>query len=90
MIETYIPVRMLRYESYSLLIVPKRHTAMYRERSFRASGPRLWNELTDHIKLTASKDIFCKVLKTHLFDNQFIMYEMYLIYMSSEYVLIVF
>ena len=67
LIEKYIPVRMLRSESYSLLRVPRSHTAMYGERSFRASAPRLWNELPNHIKLAASKDIFCKVLKTHLF-----------------------
>ena len=52
----YIPVRMFRSESYSLLRVPKRHTAL-----------RLWNELPNHIKLAASKDIFSKVIKTHLF-----------------------
>jgi len=45
----------------------KSHTAMYREKSFRVSALRLWNELPDHIKLAASRDIFCKVLKTHLF-----------------------
>jgi len=63
----YIPVRMLRSESYSLLMVPRSHTAIYGERSFRASAPRLWNELPRHMKLAANKDIFCKVLKTHLF-----------------------
>jgi len=92
LIETYITVRMLQSESYSLLRVPRSHTALYGERSFRASAPRLWNKLPKHIKLAANKDIFCKVLKTLLFIilNQFIMFEMYLICMSSEYVLIVF
>ena len=62
-----IPVRMLRSESYSLLRVPTCHTVIYGERSFRASAPRLRNELPNHLKLAASIDIFCKVLKTHLF-----------------------
>jgi len=44
----------------------KSHTAMYGERSFRTSSPRLWNELLNQIKLPANKTIFHKVLKTHL------------------------
>jgi len=67
LIEKYIPVRMLRSETCSLLRVPRSHTAMYGKRSFRPSAPRLWNELSNYIKLAASKDIFCKVLKTYLF-----------------------
>ena len=66
LIEKYIPVRMFRSESYSLLRVTRSHTAMYRKKSFRASTHRLWNELPNHIKLTATRDIFCKLLKTHL------------------------
>ena len=31
------------------------------------SAPRPWNELPNHIKHATSKDIFYKVLKTHLF-----------------------
>ena len=34
LIERYIPVRILRSESYSLLRVPRGHTGMYRERFF--------------------------------------------------------
>jgi hypothetical protein len=49
LIENYIPVRMLRSETNSLLIVQTKPAAMYRERSFRASAPRLWNELPNHI-----------------------------------------
>jgi len=70
----YIPVRMFRSESYSLLRVPKRHTAVYGEKSFRASALRLWNELPNHIKFAESKDIFCKVLKTHLFKLAYLYY----------------
>ena len=65
-IYTTVPVRMPQTESYSLLRVPRSHTASYRERSFRTSVPRLWNKLPNHSKLTTSKDIFCKVLKTDL------------------------
>ena len=63
--QKYIPVRLLmfRSESYLLLKVPESHTAMYVEKSFRASVPRLWNKLPNHIKLVTSKYIFCKVLK---------------------------
>ena len=64
LIEKYMPVRLLRSESYSLLRVPRSHTGMYGGRSVRATAPRLGNELPNHIKLAASKDIFCKVLKT--------------------------
>ena len=51
-IEKYIPVRMLRSEAYSFWTIPKSHTAIYGEKAFRASAPRLWNELPNHIKLT--------------------------------------
>jgi len=47
----YIPVKMLRSESYSLLRVQKSHTAMFGEKSFRASAPGLWNKLPNHIKI---------------------------------------
>ena len=88
LIQKYIPVRMPRFESYSLLTVPKSRRAMYGEKSFQASAHRLWNKLPNDIKL-------CKVLKIHLFKlayssniNQFIMNKMCLCYMNSEYVLI--
>jgi len=67
LIEKCVPVRLLQSESYSLLRVPRSHTALYGEISFGASAPRLWNESPNHNKLAASRDIFCKVLKTHLF-----------------------
>ena len=68
---------------------------MYGEKSFWASAPRLWNELPDHIKLTANKDIFCKVLETHLayfynFKPVYYVWYVFDLYMSSEYVLIKF
>ena len=44
LIEKYLPMRMLRSEAYSLLRIPKNHTAMYGEISFRASAPRLRNK----------------------------------------------
>ena len=59
---------MFRSESYSPLRVPRSHTTMYGERSFRTSTPRLRNELPNHIKLATSKDIFCKVLKPICFN----------------------
>ena len=74
LIEKYILVGMLRSESYSLLRVPRSHTEMYRKRPFRASAPRLWNELPNNIKHATNKDIFCKVLKTHLFKLAYLEY----------------
>ena len=67
----HIPVRMLRSESYSLLRVPRSHTPIYGEKSFRASAPRLWNTLSNHIKIAANKDIFYKVLKPIWAQNMF-------------------
>ena len=58
LIVKYTPVRILRSESYSRLRIPKSHPAKYGDKSFRASAPRLWNKLLNHIKLAASKDIF--------------------------------
>jgi len=46
----YTIVRLLWSKSYSLLTVPKSHTAMYGEKSLRASPPRLWNKLPNYIK----------------------------------------
>jgi len=61
---------MLQSESYSPLGVLKNHTAMNGEKSFRASAPRLWKNLTNHIKLAASKDIFLKpiYLNWHIYN----------------------
>jgi len=66
------PIKMYTSENAPVYVLftfegTKCHTVMYGEKSFRASAPRLWNELSNQIKLAASKDIFCKVLKTHLF-----------------------
>jgi len=36
---------------------------MYEDKSFRASSTKYWNALPNIIKLAASKEIFCKVLK---------------------------
>ena len=38
---------------------------MYIEKSSQASSPRLWNKFPDHIKLAESKEINCKVYKSH-------------------------
>ena len=89
LIEKYIPVKMLRSESYSLLRVPRSHTTMYGERSFRASTPRMWDELPNHIKLAASKDIFARFLKP-IYLNWRIYNIKPVYYVSSEYVLIMF
>ena len=63
LIYKYIPLRMLRSDSYSICRVPITHTTVY---------PRLWNKLRNHIKLAASKDIIGKVLKIHLFKYAYL------------------
>ena len=45
----------------------KSQTAMYGERSFRVSAPRLWNKLPNHIKLEPI-DIILRFLK-HTYLN---------------------
>ena len=62
LVEKYIPVRMIRFLSYSLLRVPRSHRSMYGQRSFRTSAPRPWNELPKHIKHVPSKHIFNNIL----------------------------
>lgn len=39
----------------SLLRMPKSHTAMYGDKYYRVSAPRLWDKLTNHSIPTASK-----------------------------------
>ena len=48
---------MLRTETF--LTVEKSHIVMYRKKPFRAQALRLWIKVRNHIKLAASKDIFC-------------------------------
>ena len=55
-------------ETCRVFKVPKAtQQLMYREKSFWASAPRLWNKFPNNVKFMASKEIFCKVLKTYLF-----------------------
>ena len=51
LIRKYLPVKMLRSESYSPLLFTKSYTVTYGDKSFRASAPSLWNMLPKHIQL---------------------------------------
>jgi len=44
-------------------MVPISHTAKNIDISFRASAPRLWNELASHIKLEQVEKYFVRFLK---------------------------
>ena len=76
LIRNYISVKLLRPESCSLLWIPKKksHTAMYGDKSFRASAGRAWIKLQSHIKLAPNKEIVCKLPKTNLFKLTYLWY----------------
>ncbi|MCG8430166.1 MAG: hypothetical protein MJA29_03225, partial [Candidatus Omnitrophica bacterium] len=67
MISRYRPGRVLRSANANMLIEPHCRTACG-ERSFRASGPRLWNELPFPLRTIDDLDAFKRALKTHLFN----------------------
>ena len=63
---------MLRSESCSLLTSPKT-TQLSTERNLSGHQPTVWNNMPNHIKFAANKEIFCtKVLKTHLFKLSYL------------------
>ena len=63
----YTPCRCLRSSDSNLLVIPKTTTVTYRDRSFRAIAPKLWNQLPLVIRQSNSVDRFKKALKTYLF-----------------------
>jgi len=66
LLHTYAPLRSLRSSTAPLLVEPRLRTTLT-SRSFRSAGPRIWNNLPDHIKFDPSFLSFRSKLKTHLF-----------------------
>ena len=71
LIVEYKPIRTLRSQDNSLLIVPKIFTKSYGARSFQAASAELWNRTPSHIKQSGSLQQFMTSLKTHLFHCYF-------------------
>ena len=70
LVSDYQPVRVLRSASKQLLSVPPKkeiNTVTYGERSFKYLGPKLWNDIPQNLKNSASKESFKRNLKTFLF-----------------------
>ena len=63
----YTPCRCLCSSDSNLLVIPKTTTVTYRDRSFRAIAPKLWNQLSLAIRQSNSVDTYKKALKTYLF-----------------------
>ena len=63
--------RLLRSSSKHLLTVPKSKLKTFGDRAFSVCGPKLWNDLTNHVKTSASTSDFKKKLKTHFFNCAF-------------------
>ena len=57
------PMRLLRSESCLLLKASKGRTAMYGEKSFLTSAPKLWNKLPNYIERAKHKETFMRFLK---------------------------
>ena len=59
----------LRSDTQGKLPIPRCSLSQVRDSSIRYAGPRLWNELPQHIKNAKSLASFKKDLKTYLFTN---------------------
>ena len=72
LLQPYTPTRQLRSFSKNLLVTPKSNLKFYGDRSFQVAAPRLWNSLTDDIRLIQNLDVFKSKIKTLLFIDVFI------------------
>ena len=61
----------LRSDNKNMLKPTSARLKFYGDRAFSVAGPRLWNELPDHIRLCHSLDTFKRSLKTHFFKEAF-------------------
>ena len=66
LIQTAVPVRLLRSSDAPLLIVTKTRTEFAR-RSFLVAAPHTWNSLPSDVRCCRTVDTFKRQLKTHLF-----------------------
>ena len=71
LLQPYTPTRQLRSSSKNLLVTPKSKLKFYGDRSFQVAAPRLWNSLTDDIRLIQNLDVFKNKIKTILFREAF-------------------
>ena len=71
LLQPYTPTRQLRSSSKNLLVTPKSKLKFYGDRSFQVAAPRLWNSLTDDIRLIQNLDVFKNKIKTLLFREAF-------------------
>jgi hypothetical protein len=62
----------LRSASLSQLVVRRTCRSTLGDRSFMVAGPRLWNNLPQHVKSASSLPVFKSRLKTHLFKTSFV------------------
>jgi hypothetical protein len=97
LIEKYITVRMLRSESFSLLRVPRSHTAVYGEKSSEHQLPGCSTSCQITLNSQQVETYFVRFLK-HIclnwriydFKPVYYVWNVFDLYMSSEYVLITF
>ncbi len=71
LIKPYTSARSLRSSGQNLLMVPRTCFKTRGDRSFKATAPRLWNELPLDLRSLDSVDAFKKHLKTYLFRRAF-------------------
>ena len=71
LLDLYVPPRTLRSIELSLLKIPRSRTKSYGDRSFRVSGPRIWNKLPQDLRKATEIDGFKTSLKCHLFKQAF-------------------
>ena len=53
----------------NLLVIPTTRRKTFADRSFSVAGPKLWNELPNHLRSIPSFYDFKKQLKTFLFNK---------------------
>ena len=63
--------RLLHSSSKHLLTVPKSKLKTFGDRAFSVCGPKVWNDLPNHVKTSTSSSDFMKKLKTHFFNCAF-------------------
>ena len=70
MLQEQSNIRRLRSNSLSShrFVEFRTQCSTFADRSFSCYGPRIWNQLPEHIKCAGSIDIFKRLLKHHLFE----------------------
>jgi len=63
--------RALRSASSNRLHIPPVRLSTVGTRAFSVAGPRIWNNLPEHITSAGSLHTFCHRLKTHLFQRSY-------------------